>query len=36
MVDELMIFALAIVVGLLAGYGMPRPPVRREALEPRL
>jgi hypothetical protein len=34
--EMLMVFALAVVVGLLAGYGMPRPPVQREAPEPRL
>jgi hypothetical protein len=32
----MMVFTLAIVVGLLAGYGIPRPPARREAPEPRL
>jgi hypothetical protein len=34
--EALMIYALAVVVGLLAGLGMPRPPARREAPEPRL
>jgi hypothetical protein len=35
-IEQLMVFALAVVVGLLAGVGMPRPPARREAPEPRL
>jgi hypothetical protein len=35
-IEQLMVFTLAVVVGLLAGLGMPRPPVRREAPEPRL
>jgi hypothetical protein len=35
-IEQLMVFALAVVVGLLAGLGMPRPPARREAPEPRL
>jgi hypothetical protein len=34
--EQLMVFALAVVVGLLAGLGMPRPPAPREAPEARL
>jgi hypothetical protein len=36
MPDELMISILAVVVGLLCGLGIPRPPLRREKPEPRL
>lgn len=36
MLNQLAIYVLALVVGLLAGVGIPRPPLRREKPEPRL
>jgi hypothetical protein len=36
MPHELTIYVLAVVVGLLAGVGIPRPPLRREKSERRL
>jgi hypothetical protein len=34
--DQLTIYVLALVVGLLAGVGVARPPLRRAKPEPRL